>query len=123
MQRITFKDDLFALVKKGKKTQTRRLCKNNQSDNFYKFLSGSSNNLQILAINENGTDQKIIQIESIKKDALHNLTAKDLIDEGMPYHPDIHIHMLPFTRLWFEIYGIDNWLSNPEVWVIKFNLA
>ena len=62
-----------------------------------------------------------LQIESISIERLHEISAKDIKAEGVPYTIDYYPALFElWENLWTIINRKESWESNPFVWVIAF---
>ncbi len=104
----------------GKKTQTRRLVKGNESIVGDVVLSGLRDKwvkTRTYAIQPHRTAPGIIthriKITSLHCERLHEISEADAIAEGVA-------NVDEYTKLWEEINGKKSWDKNPLVWVIEF---
>ncbi len=71
-----------------------------------------------------------LKIKSIKVERLHSISEADAKAEGAEMltnmHSDINInarepnYRTGFARIWIDINGLENYVTNPWVWVIEF---
>ncbi|QLS22781.1 morphogenetic protein [Klebsiella michiganensis] len=77
----------------------------------------------------------LLEITDVRVERLNAISEEDATAEGvppagslLPDYPgtfltpkgDFATAKVAFQRLWESIYGAENWLANPWVWVIKF---
>ena len=77
----------------------------------------------------------LLEITDVRVERLNTISEKDAAAEGvppagslLPDYPgtfltpkgDFATAKVAFQRLWESIYGAENWLANPWVWVIEF---
>ncbi|ELN4045050.1 TPA: morphogenetic protein [Klebsiella variicola subsp. variicola] len=77
----------------------------------------------------------LLEITNVRVERLNAISEKDAAAEGvppagslLPDYPgtfltpkgDFATAKVAFQRLWESIYGAENWLANPWVWVIEF---
>lgn len=78
-----------------------------------------------------------LKVKSVRIERLQNISEKDCIAEGVSdrlKHDDLDrlsglnwiipspysCYQFGFLALWCKLYGTENWLNNPWVWVIEF---
>lgn len=70
-----------------------------------------------------------LRITAIRREALHDITEQDALAEGAPLAFDLNApatlasHRLGFEKLWGEIHGVASWRTNPQVWVVSFEVV
>lgn len=77
----------------------------------------------------------LLEITDVRVERLNTISEEDATSEGvppagslLPDYPgtfltpkgDFATAKVAFQRLWESIYGAENWLANPWVWVIEF---
>ncbi|WP_230887235.1 hypothetical protein [Escherichia coli] len=67
----------------------------------------------------------LLEITDVRVERLHDMSEADAKAEGATpatYNitPPEAVYRVGFGDIWRSIYGQDNWLSNPWVWVIEF---
>ncbi|GDK61892.1 hypothetical protein [Escherichia coli] len=67
----------------------------------------------------------LLEITDIRVERLHDMSEADAKAEGATpatykITPPEAVYRVGFGDIWRSIYGQDNWLSNPLVWVIEF---
>lgn len=149
LRALSFNQEMMEALKSGRKTVTRRLIKNQPetdwqyqgwlNESTYQWLTGLEDvSQQHLAIsNYRAGDVCFIQeyegmplefatefIKIIKIDVqrIQDISVEDCILEGFPItQGDGHNSPYDwFKKLWSGIYGVENWMSNPFVWVYQF---
>ena len=101
MNKILFQDNLFQLVKEGRKTETRRMS-------YY----GRINDI-LIAQNELNYDTVNIIITNAYKEKLYDIDRTSILNEGFRNKEE-------FLEKWDEFYK--NSSLNPEVFVYEFRL-
>ncbi|EFN7575020.1 hypothetical protein [Escherichia coli] len=66
-----------------------------------------------------------LEITDVRVERLHDMSEADAKAEGATpatykITPSEAVYRVGFGDIWRSIYGQDNWLSNPLVWVIEF---
>ncbi|SQY48733.1 putative morphogenetic protein [Escherichia coli] len=67
----------------------------------------------------------LLEITDVRVERLHDMSEADAKAEGATpatykITPSEAVYRVGFGDIWRSIYGQDNWLSNPLVWVIEF---
>ena len=67
----------------------------------------------------------LLEITDVRVERLHDMSDADAKAEGATpatykITPSEAVYRVGFGDIWRSIYGQDNWLSNPWVWVIEF---
>lgn len=67
----------------------------------------------------------LLEITDVRVERLHDMSEADAKAEGATpatykITPPEAVYRVGFGDIWRSIYGQDNWLSNPLVWVIEF---
>ncbi|EHO4367997.1 hypothetical protein KLD00_004569 [Escherichia coli] len=67
----------------------------------------------------------LLEITDVRVERLHDMSEADAKAEGATpatykITPPEAVYRVGFGDIWRSIYGQDNWLSNPWVWVIEF---
>ncbi|EAN9673745.1 hypothetical protein ETJ50_20615 [Salmonella enterica] len=67
----------------------------------------------------------LLEITNVRVERLHDMSEADAKAEGATpatykITPSEAVYRVGFGDIWRSIYGQDNWLSNPLVWVIEF---
>lgn len=67
----------------------------------------------------------LLEITDVRVERLHDMSEADAKAEGATpatykITPSEAVYRVGFGDIWRSIYGQDNWLSNPWVWVIEF---
>ncbi|EIZ7319638.1 hypothetical protein MQT50_002535 [Escherichia coli] len=67
----------------------------------------------------------LLEITDVRVERLHDMSEADAKAEGATpatykITPSEAVYRVGFGYIWRSIYGQDNWLSNPLVWVIEF---
>lgn len=67
----------------------------------------------------------LLEIIDVRVERLHDMSEADAKAEGASpatykITPPEAVYRVGFGDIWRSIYGQDNWLSNPWVWVIEF---
>ncbi|WP_032185953.1 hypothetical protein [Escherichia coli] len=67
----------------------------------------------------------LLEITDVRVERLHDMSESDAKAEGATpatykITPSEAVYRVGFGDIWRSIYGQDNWLSNPLVWVIEF---
>lgn len=67
----------------------------------------------------------LLEITNVRVERLHDMSEADAKAEGATpatykITPPEAVYRVGFGDIWRSIYGQDNWLSNPWVWVIEF---
>ncbi|EEY6239597.1 hypothetical protein EWS01_21080 [Escherichia coli] len=67
----------------------------------------------------------LLEITDVRVERLHDMSEADAKAEGASpamykITPPEAVYRVGFGDIWRSIYGQDNWLSNPWVWVIEF---
>ncbi|CAD6150359.1 hypothetical protein MLO46_19075 [Escherichia coli] len=67
----------------------------------------------------------LLEITDVRVERLHDMSEADAKAEGATpatykITPPEAVYRVCFGDIWRSIYGQDNWLSNPWVWVIEF---
>ncbi|EJC2733783.1 TPA: hypothetical protein OUI98_003647 [Escherichia coli] len=67
----------------------------------------------------------LLEITDVRVERLHDMSEEDAKAEGATpatykITPSEAVYRVGFGDIWRSIYGQDNWLSNPLVWVIEF---
>lgn len=67
----------------------------------------------------------LLEITDVRVERLHDMSEADAKAEGATpatykIAPPEAVYRVGFGDIWRSIYGQDNWLSNPWVWVIEF---
>lgn len=67
----------------------------------------------------------LLEITDVRVEQLHDMSEADAKAEGATpatykITPSEAVYRVGFGDIWRSIYGQDNWLSNPLVWVIEF---
>ncbi|HAN5055428.1 TPA: hypothetical protein IFJ15_003760 [Escherichia coli] len=67
----------------------------------------------------------LLEITDLRVERLHDMSEADAKAEGATpatykITPPEAVYRVGFGDIWRSIYGQDNWLSNPWVWVIEF---
>ncbi|EFA6673174.1 TPA: hypothetical protein HOZ77_004279 [Escherichia coli] len=67
----------------------------------------------------------LLEITDVRVELLHDMSEADAKAEGATpatykITPPEAVYRVGFGDIWRSIYGQDNWLSNPLVWVIEF---
>lgn len=67
----------------------------------------------------------LLEITDVRVERLHDMSEADAKAEGATpatykITPSEAVYRVGFGDIWRSIYGQDNWLSNPLVWVIDF---
>ncbi|WP_431606155.1 hypothetical protein [Escherichia coli] len=67
----------------------------------------------------------LLEITDVRVERLHDMSEADAKAEGATpatykITPPEAVYRVGFDDIWRSIYGQDNWLSNPWVWVIEF---
>ncbi|EFB1860348.1 hypothetical protein FJC30_15105 [Escherichia coli] len=67
----------------------------------------------------------LLEITDVRVERLHDMSEADAKAEGATpatykITPSEDVYRVGFGDIWRSIYGQDNWLSNPLVWVIEF---
>ncbi|HBC6836216.1 TPA: hypothetical protein KEZ13_002904 [Escherichia coli] len=67
----------------------------------------------------------LLEITDVRVERLHDMSEADAKAEGAApatykITPPEAVYRVGFGDIWRSIYGQDNWLSNPWVWVIEF---
>ncbi|ECG2545971.1 hypothetical protein EU895_12700 [Salmonella enterica subsp. enterica serovar Neukoelln] len=67
----------------------------------------------------------LLEITDVRVERLHDMSEADAKAEGASpatykITPPEAVYRVGFGDIWRGIYGQDNWLSNPWVWVIEF---
>ncbi|EDR3003575.1 hypothetical protein AAB92_002592, partial [Salmonella enterica subsp. enterica serovar Mbandaka] len=67
----------------------------------------------------------LLEITDVRVERLRDMSEADAKAEGASpamykITPPEAVYRVGFGDIWRSIYGQDNWLSNPWVWVIEF---
>ncbi|GHL00809.1 hypothetical protein ECZU20_55580 [Escherichia coli] len=67
----------------------------------------------------------LLEITDVRVERLHDMSEADAKAEGAfpatyKITPPEAVYRVGFGDIWRGIYGQENWLSNPWVWVIEF---
>ncbi|MEF8259316.1 hypothetical protein U9949_14045 [Escherichia coli] len=67
----------------------------------------------------------LLEITDVRVERMHDMSEADAKAEGATpatykITPPEAVYRVGFGDIWRSIYGQDNWLSNPWVWVIEF---
>ncbi|WP_174498585.1 hypothetical protein [Escherichia coli] len=67
----------------------------------------------------------LLEITDVRVERLHDMSEADAKAEGATpatykITPSEAVYRVGFGDIWRSIYGQDNWLSNPLVWVVEF---
>ena len=101
MNKILFQDELFKLVKEGKKTETRRMSYYGKIGDILMAQSDTSNKY----VN--------IIITNSYKEKLNDIDRTSILNEGFKNKKE-------FLEKWDEFYN--NSYINPEIYVYEFRL-
>jgi len=141
---ILFNQDMLALIKEGKKTMTRRPVKSRDccysdgdklkvfmwDEELDQFRKNRPEHFNTIVDNEK--PELEIEVLSVKKESVCDISAGDLLSEGFPPvsgDPDGYLgnacQMQRFFDYWDGIYkGTDfETALCPEVWVVEFKIV
>lgn len=146
--RIKFSDEMLAAVIDGRKMQTRRIMKPQPAlnGNFYEvFGAGWSKGIKRVTValghslernfpyglvdkkipfaDKDGNIKGEIEIVDVWLQRVRDITLGDICKEvgcGLYDFKPVYYGFEVFADIWSSIYGRENWLANPWVWVIEF---
>ncbi|MEI9714891.1 ASCH domain-containing protein [Moellerella wisconsensis] len=144
--RIKFNDAMLAAVMDGRKTQTRRPMKIQPvlNGNWWKVYGAGwgKNSKSMPAVpghtlanncpygqvgdiinfaDKDGNIKGKIEITDIWIQQVNDISESDAKAEG--FDGKLNSCTSDFAAVWIGIYGIDSWMNNDWVWVIKFKKA
>jgi hypothetical protein len=61
-------------------------------------------------------------LKEVKIERLQDITEESAIAEGYHNNQDVQSPYLWYRNLWVTIKGLENWLQNPWLWVLKYEV-
>lgn len=143
MKNIQFNEEMFKAILTGQKTQTRRVI---EPESGGEIIGWGGNGIAMEEIPSDETDTQYVRtvrcplvelnevvlaneqveilITHIGVERLQDITESDCINEGIGSAITRDCKRPKFQQFWDSLYIDDSkkWISNPWVWVIKFQL-